>query len=111
MNIKATIDGVEQEFEWLGNRAGGTHWVNYETGFIYQTEARPAPQDVALRLIRPRHTFGGVVFEETGERQIKLNDWYLDAEGYPHLATTWVDSYSASYLGPRTILRHVCEEA
>lgn len=70
MIIKATIDGVEQEFEWVGvgENPRATHYANCGTGFIYEIQGRVMSADIALRLIRPRYTFGGVVYEELAIR-------------------------------------------
>ena len=107
MKIKAELNGKEQEFEVLGQDTHEpfTHW------FDSHSTIRGAREEgyhlLNLRLIRPRHTFGGVVFEETGEyRQLVEGDWFTEKGHFPFYATPTV-------LGnvPHTILRPVEIEA
>ena len=78
MNIKATINGVEQEFEVVGG-IGYTHTLN-NCGIW--DNSRVKMEGVRLRLVCKRHTFGRVVFEEIGERRIPVNEWaYHDSHG------------------------------
>ena len=81
MQIKATIDGVEQEFEVTGYgrfpAVRDTHYLDSEAGVVAVPPNAPG-MALHLRLIRPRHTFGGVVFEETGERRRgQAGEWFL----------------------------------
>ena len=78
MKIKAEIDGKELEFEMLnkGRTEGVTHYL-ISDGIFPQTGTNW--REVPLRLIRPRHTFGPLVFEETGEsRFVGADEWALD---------------------------------
>ena len=81
MIIKAPIDGQEQEFEIVGNDGSNTHVLNnYQIRLWNKNGAGDAVagEFLRLRLIRATHTFGGVVFEETGEVGYpNHNDWYL----------------------------------
>ena len=90
MNIKATIDGEELEFEAIGYQTGQadylgtTHLVNKE-GVVEAVEGGTVSAKLRLRLIRKQHTFGVITLEETGERGDRFNrgDWYLDSAGLP----------------------------
>ena len=64
-------EATGRRFEWIGDTRKNTvtHCVNKETGFIYEPQGNEHAYDVGLRLISPRHTFGGVVYEETGEKR------------------------------------------
>ena len=99
--IKATFHGEEQEFEVLVSGKHGTHRIN--GGGIFENSGS-SWYEVPLRLIRKRHTFGGVVFEETGEvRPPGPDEWYLvnNGNGVMHTA----DGKYAHL----DIVRHVCE--
>ena len=96
MNIKATIGGTEHEFKVCSARhlhvAGShqaTHWMN-QYGYIYEptTSAPNKPDEVMwLHLIRKQHTYGSIVFEETGEvRPPQLGEWFWSG-AYPFAAT------------------------
>lgn len=109
MNIKATIDGVEQEFDdffyWagLGMPVGATHYFEGGGTIIPIGDRRNMEGRLTCRLIRPRHTFGGVVFEVDGYRE-PSNEWILNYEQRP----VFVDYTSTQ---KHTILRPVaiCE--
>ena len=81
MNIKAEFEGEELEFEVLGShygqKDGTTHYFGYN-GVILLARAPWSSDVMRLRLIRKRHTFGGGVFEETGEeRKPEKDEFYL----------------------------------
>ena len=107
MKIKATIDGVEQEFEVLRmqiDNGPATHAL--DNGCIRKAPSVITTNPTWLRLIRPRHTFGGVVFEEVGEnRPPKPGEWFLEGANRDYIACY---SLRTDYTN-RTILRHVCE--
>ncbi len=91
-----------QEFEITSVQA--THFYNRSGELELLPEHNVHPNYMHLRLIRKLHTFGGVVFEETGERRpVYIEDWFLDGHGYPVYARK--NDNSADYY----ILRHVCE--
>ena len=84
--IKAVVDGQEREFEILRNWTFGpwTHAINFEGEIVpsNKTAVGGADARIFLRLIQMRHTFGGVVFEETGEfRKPLTGEWSLISEG------------------------------
>ncbi len=88
--IKATIDGEELEFEILNRnnsyQEDATHIIG-NLGNIVPSEKHHAPEFTRLRLIRKRHTFGRVVFEETGERQTPhAKQWWLGGVNTPYPA-------------------------
>ena len=86
MIIKATVDGVEQEFESMGIRTEGATHVMLATGDILPRQTDAVHDHLRyFRLIRPRHTFGPedgpkVVFEETGEMNIPPGHFYMSDE-------------------------------
>jgi len=78
--IKADLDGTEREFEVLGRRSrGATHLLGHNG--LSEWDHTPSGDDIFLRLISQRHTFGGVVYEETGVRQAAPGEWFLDHVG------------------------------
>ena len=97
--IKVSINSKEeQEFEILRINAipyvKPTHFINgygeikeyagYKRDISLPSAHEP---DTYLRLVRKRHTSGGVVFEETGEyRTLVIGDWFWNGE-YPFAAT------------------------
>lgn len=99
MNIKATIDGVEQEFEVVIEGLA-THAICVDRTL----HAIPCAGAMTfLRLIRPRHTFGQVVYEETGEERCPDHEWVLDhTRSTPH--PLYIDWHSGTI---QAILRPV----
>lgn len=108
MNIKATFEGQELEFEMLGvdtkTWPTATHYLSND-GYLAQVRPGSYCETLFLRLIRKRHTFGGVVFEETGESRVaKTGDWTFFAGKSP---TFWEhDDLGGAF---SVILRHVPE--
>lgn len=82
MNIKATVDGKELEFEVLGTGVLDHHDADYGMWgtCIAPFAGHNKNPAIFLRLIRKTHTFGGVVFEEVevGTKTVHLGEWYLD---------------------------------
>ena len=116
MKIKAEIDGKELEFEelfyWggLGKPVGATHYFTGGGGINAIGDERNMEGRLTLRLIRPRHTHGGVEFEETGENRKPEKDEF-------YLGTTLDGKGVCTQHGPGSnhgatypILRHVCGE-
>ncbi len=117
--IKAAVDGVEQEFEvlgghWLeqGNPQKATHvfdcgqLMTVADSYINKT----ASDFTFLRLIRPRHTFGQILLEETGERKALVNrgEFYVNNDTGKAEPMTY-GSYG--FTKDVTILRPVAIEA
>ena len=86
MNIKATIDGEELEFEMLDEHEHSSHYIDRH-GDIRETGDHRA-QMVPLRLICKRHTFGGIVFEEGGLEYDVKGKWVL---GHGPTYAEWSD--------------------
>ena len=109
--IKADIGDGEQEFEVLGKPTTfpigevATHVIGVDCKI---REAGSGTYLCYLRLIRKQHTFGGVVFEETGERRKAQNEWVLNEAkvGVPGFAVIYIQGVSNVEF---CILRHVCE--
>ena len=81
MKIKAEIDGKELEFEVMDYSDAACSYVITPHGQI-EPWVVGMGRGVRLRLIRPRHTFGVIVFEETGEnRLVEAHEWYLADDG------------------------------
>lgn len=110
MNIKATIDGEEREFEMrsAGTVPPSTHGIDIDGNITVLDTARPAV--MYLRLIRPRHTYAGVVFEEEETRKnVEAGEWYLNTDGgaiHYQTISTKVSHGTSSYI----ILRPVALE-
>lgn len=102
--IKTTIDGQEREFEMAGpSQFQTTHGIDRD-GHITEI-GTSSPTVVYLHLVQPRHTFGGVVFEETGEyRRPLVNEWHF----YDSKSVICHNTYEASK--KHTILRPVTLE-
>lgn len=103
--IKATIDDQEQEFEMVGDSdAGRTHCEHIITrDGVIKPRGHGHTQRVRLRLIRKRHTFGGVVFEETGKtRTLMPGEWGL-RHGLIQFSNAEINNTVEEY----AILRHV----
>ncbi len=86
--IKAMLDVKEQEFEIVGNGVlVADAWHITPDGEIEKCGI-PSVHDntvTLLRLIRPSHTFGGLVFEETGEvRMVAADEWFLFGKHVQH---------------------------
>lgn len=88
--------GVMREWGWADRPLGSCGGQNRRLFDAVRAFDPPKPK---------RHTFGGVVFEETGVRDLKLDDWFLAEDG------TWPifcdDSWYVSEPIKRTILRPV----
>lgn len=75
------LDGSRerQPYTSYSNGANGdaTHYL-VRGGVFAEHGSSRALHGTPLRLVRPRHTFGGVVFEETGEvRKPEKDEFYL----------------------------------
>ena len=84
MIIKATIDGEELEFEVLGGKLGveTTHIISGRGNIELLDVNNNIHAQTHLRLIRKRHSFCGVVFEETGEVRIAhIGEAWLRGDG------------------------------
>ncbi len=88
--IKAPLDGKEHEFTVLGSgipacyTSPPTHVIN-SVGEIHPLGAQSTIRGnwMYLRLVRPRHTFGGVVYEEVGVQRVQLGEPFLwDSGGF-----------------------------
>lgn len=94
--------GLEYEVLALGNREHATHHMNL-SGWIKEADGF-APAQVALRLILPRYTFGGVEYEKIGEdRQAGPGEYYLDRG-----ALRYNNAHTNTTINIYPILRHVC---
>lgn len=82
--------GTGLEYQVLGRESGATHSIS-ESGIANGIGEIGWP----LRLIRSRHTFGGVVYEEAGTRLARAGDyslfsdyaliyWHSDDRGLAH---------------------------
>ncbi len=83
--IKATLDGVEREFEALSSTQVSKrthHFIDGEIMICHERHNNSAcPQPLCL--IHPQHTFGSIVFEETGEdRIVQVGEWSMPSN-YP----------------------------
>lgn len=109
MNIKE-VGGEEREFEVLdGKRGVYTHVLQHD-GIREYTPGNGSVSGtwVWLRLIRKRHTFGGVVYEEVETRSyVDFDEWYRHPEGtiQYHVASKRTTYGTATVI----ILRHVCD--
>lgn len=75
--MKVTYEG--QDYEFVGyNTSKGTHFLNYK-GDLSPRSMRTGIEGIAyFHLVPVRHTFGGIVFEETGEeRPAQPGEWIL----------------------------------
>lgn len=107
MIIKAYLGGQEREFETLGvvtlEPVGATHYVS-NRGHIHATHGGPYCVTLFLRLISPRHTFGGVVFEEEQHKQgetLGHGEWGIST-GDP---TDPVDEYPYLHYGDEVMVK------
>jgi len=75
MALRIEQDGVEYEFVRWGRVLEDGDYVFSTSGVLYQAVGTSGSEAI----FRPKpklHTFGGVVFEETGEvRRILRNEW------------------------------------
>ena len=81
-----TGDRFEVQDKWSSKTI--THWIS-QTGLIWDTNGDgPGEGWLGLRLIRKQHTFGDVVYEETGEvqspRGIDGNKWWIGGVNDSH---------------------------
>lgn len=75
--ITLTQDGVEYTFEGYRYPGKGQHYIT-KHGAIWQGNSGPGAIRVVVKPVPVEHTFGNVVFVETGEvRQAKVNEWFL----------------------------------
>ena len=102
--LKVTYE--DQEYEFVGySTSEGTHVLTFTGRLVPRTLPDGVPDAAYFRLVPVRHTFGGVVYEETGEkRSTTVGDCYLDNNSIPHLEI-WYQSHNS--LTPYTILRPV----
>lgn len=92
--IKADVNGEEREFEILRGADTSTdvEYVVNSSGDIVRVDQISGNfiksyTTTKLRLVRKQHEFGGVVFEETGERrEVVLGEWFWNGY-YPFAAT------------------------
>ncbi len=78
--LKVNYEGQEYEFVGYCDHEGATHFLSGQ-GTLEQTEPHNRFDVAWFRLVPVRHTFGGIVFEETGEvRQVEQGEWYLSRE-------------------------------
>jgi len=65
------------EYEIRGADNEGDHFI--DLGGHIKVVGDEGVERVRLRLLKPRHVFGGVVFEETGEKRKAIRgEWVLD---------------------------------
>ena len=107
--IKVTIDDQELEFEILdrGIRNAATHRIWAGKVQPLEKSGSDYPMEATLLILQhKRHTFGGVVFEETGEVRLVLpKDFYL-RDGCLRHRPNWQGEGTVPY----TILRPVSLE-
>jgi len=98
--IKTDLDGQEREFEVLKPENGN----KFATHRLFDGQlltARANDFGTLLRLISPRHYFGGVVFEETGEvRQAEPGEWRLESGNFPVFHPNHVSTYEILFSHP-----------
>jgi hypothetical protein len=76
-------DGARYEFVGYAPANQGDWFLDHSSRTIYQWALRvPSVERALFRRVPVEHTFGGVVFEETGEvRMAKEGEWTLSAVG------------------------------
>ena len=107
-----------REFEVLGHEhlqdgryGGATHFFSADTNEILAAPAGVLGHVLRLRLVPKRHTFGGVVFEETNEKR-KPNDGEFFLGGVEHgLGVRTQHGSGERHEGTYIILRPVTAEA
>ncbi len=78
--MKINYEGQEYEFVGYYGPKEATHFLTGR-GTLEQTEPHNRFDVAWFRLVPVRHTFGGIVFEETGEvRRAGQGEWYLSRE-------------------------------
>lgn len=94
----------EKEYEYRGEYREVTstdHFIAISTGGRLVLDPSQDNAGLGVRaIVHPvpvRHTFGGIVFEETGEkRPTVFGEWFLNQSGYPegwYLARSACTSY------------------
>jgi len=104
--IKTTIDGEELEFEVLdpGIRNAATHRIWAGNVELLTKNGADYPMGATLLILQHKtHTFGGVVFEETGEERLVQPDEFYRKQGCLRHRPNWQGEGSVPY----TILRPV----
>ena len=84
--MKFTTDGKEYEFRGLYRPPRtGDFYLDGAIGNVVEWTTAPAYYTGDRAIVHPipppvvRHTFGGVVFEETGEvREAAVGEWHID---------------------------------
>ena len=107
--IKATVDGREEEYKILNRDRvipnNATHFINLEGSVRKVRPGLYTPEPNFLRLVRPRHTFGGVTFEETGERRTpKEGEWFLTEFSNGATFATVAFTFTTSILRPVSVV-------
>ncbi len=88
MSLKINHEGDEYEFVgYLSHPGtmGATHYLAYD-GSLKVSTAGKVSGTAHFRLIPKRHTIGGIVYKETGEkRATTFEEWFLNNAGYPEI--------------------------
>ncbi len=75
--LKVPYNGQVYEFVGYDYGSSATHYLTTE-GTLVQAKVTVSTGTAWFRLVPVRHTFGGIVFEETDTRQVQCGEWYMD---------------------------------